>query len=290
MYLLKLAARPWRIAPMSQVFSSLAVGMLLCIAGFLFWMEQGLQPVIARLQSEQVITAYLSPDVAATEEGKITDSIRIAVGSSARNVEVKQIGVSEFVGQLREHYPELTRELESFGSEMTQVVPRYISVAGSLTEAALDQVKAVQGVESAESSRDRHQHIVGAFVALRWVARLLILGLAIALLTGLIHLAKMNGYLHQDALNLMRLWGGGGLDLRFPGMLSGLIVGVVGGAFASGTWAIASQWLAKHVLALSPMLQGMPQPSIYWAAVLFVAGAVIGVSSGALALEEARAK
>jgi cell division protein FtsX len=82
MYLLKLAVRPWRLAPFSQVFSALAVAFLLVLVGFLFWMQEGLRPVLTRLQGEQVITAYLRAEVPEKEESKIVDQIRVAVGAA----------------------------------------------------------------------------------------------------------------------------------------------------------------------------------------------------------------
>ncbi len=295
MYLLKLALRPWRIALLSQIFAGVAVGLLLCIAGLLFWMERGLKPVIARLESEQVITAYISPELPEGDEVKVSDVIKTAVGARALEVgmdpariDIKSVSAPEFVEQLRAHYPDLTKELESFGSEMNQIVPRYISISGSLPDQALEDVKAVSGVEAAESSKDRHEHIVGAFRALRWVARLLIAGLAVALLTGLIHLSKMNAYLHQDALSLMRLWGADGFKLRLPGAISALTVGLAGGLTAALAWAGGSAWLAHQMFALSPMLQGMPDPSVATAAVLLLTGAFIGMASGLIGHNEGR--
>lgn len=296
MYLLKLALRPWRTAPLSQVFSALAVGFLLGISGFLLWMDQGLKPVIHRLRSEQVITAYVSPEYASGEEPKLVDAIRVKLGARAVDagpspgrVEYRAVGASEFVDQLRGHYPDLARELDTFGKELPLVVPRHISISGSLPVSALESVRSVPGIESAESSSDRHQHVVGAFRALRWVARLLIGGLALALLTGLIQLAKINGHLHQDALSVLRLWGAGPLKLRVPGMISGLGVGVLGGLIASTSWLVAGGWLARQVVALSPMFEGMPSPPVQGAFALLIAGILIGAGAGALGFQEGRA-
>jgi hypothetical protein len=63
MYLLKLALRPWRLAVFSQFFSGIAVGFLLLMMGFLYWIEEGLKPVMEHLRKEQVVTAYLDSTV-----------------------------------------------------------------------------------------------------------------------------------------------------------------------------------------------------------------------------------
>src|SRR5262249_47235875 len=154
-------------------------------------------------------------------------------------------------------FPELSRELEDLGTEMSVVVPRYVSISGILTDTegatadgerdprpVLERVRSVSGIESAESSKDRFKPVVGAFQALRWVARLLAYGLCLALLAGLIHLARMNSALHGESLSLLRLWGAGEWTLRIPSALSGLSVGALGGATAFVGWVVQGAWLS----------------------------------------------
>jgi len=282
MYLLKLALRPWRLAPLSQFFSAVAVGFLLLLVGFLHWMQTGLSPVVARLKSEQVVTAYLDPSVPQKDETKVVDAIRLALGAQAAASDIRLVDAPEFVSELKGQYPELARDLEELGPELKAIVPRYVSISGMLNEDASEQIGAVTGIENAESSKDRYQHIVGAFSALRWVARLLMVGLCMALLTGLIHLSRMNSYLHRDALGLLRFWGAGGAVLRTPGMLSGLSVGVLGGVIALAGWVSGGNWLAGHVRNLSPMLKQMQLAGFQLGLVLFVLGTMIGWLAGLL--------
>jgi cell division protein FtsX len=164
-YLFKLSIRPWKRSPYSQIFTSLAVGVLLFLASFLFWMQWSLSPVIDRLQHEQVITAYLDTSVEPSAETTIVDSIRTSVGAHA---EIQMVQPEQFIAHLKNDYPELSRELEDLGPEVTTVVPRYVSVSGILPDSSLDDVKSVHGVQSAESSKDRFQTVIGAFRALKW--------------------------------------------------------------------------------------------------------------------------
>lgn len=283
MLLLKLSLRPWRLAPYSQIFSSLAVGFLLLLAGFLYWMQQGLRPVLSRLQHEQVITAYLAPDVEAKDEARVVDSIRTALGAHAVSqsaADVQFVDRSKFVEKLKSSYPDLGGELEDLGAELTTIVPRYVSISGFFNDNAIGAVRGVQGIESAETSKDRYQHVLGAFSTLRWVARLLALGLCLALLTGLIHLSRMNSFLHREIVALLRLWGGHEVTLRFPGILSGLAVGLAGGLMAGVGWLTGGAWLARHIRSLSPLLREMPSLPVQFAFLLFAAGCSIGLMAG----------
>lgn len=280
MLLLRLAIRPWRITPFSQLFSAIAVGFLLLLAGLLFWMQLGLKPVVFRLEQEQVITAYLSPTVPVAEEGKLVDEIKIALGAHAERSDIKFVPTQEFIENISKQYPELGKELEDLGPETANVVPRYVSISGLSIDQATERIRAVPGVESAESSKDRYQQILGAFKALRFVAELLVGGLGLALLTGLIHLARNNAYIHRDAVSLMRLLGGGDWALQAPGILSGILVGAIGGMIAGAGWMTAGVWLTRHIRHLSPLLRGMPVAAHGFGIFLLAAGVLVGLLAG----------
>lgn len=277
MLLLKLTLRPWMRSPYNQFFSSLVVGFLLLITGVLIWLQMGLKPVLSRLQNEQVVTAYLAGGVDAAQEGKIVDEIRTNLGSHA---EIQLVPTQEFVSNIKKQYPDLGQELEDLGEEAAQIVPRYISITGVLPAGTLDQIRGVSGIESAESSHDRYRQVVGAIGAIRWVARLLIVGLCMALFTGLIHLARTNMDIHRDAIQLMRLMGANTTKLQIPSVFSGLWVGFCGGVISSVGWLTMGIWLTKHVRSLSPLLREMPHASGLLAAGLFAAALVIGAAAG----------
>lgn len=286
MLLLKFALRPWSRAPGSQALSAIAVGILLVLTGLLFWLQQGLGPIVARLQHEQVITAYLDPAIDAKEAPQVAntirDTLRVRVGAAAIR-EVTFVDANRFVDSLKKPYPELARELEDLGEELDSVVPRHVNVVGTLNDRALSEVRSVAGIESAETSKDRFQSVIGAFTALRWVAKALAVATLFALGLGLIHLARTNAHLHREALGLLRLAGTSGFTLRMPGLLSGLSVGAVGGAIGFVGWLVAGFALTRHVRTLSPLLADLPAPSPTTAASLLVIGALSGALSGLIA-------
>lgn len=285
MFLLKLSFRPWRIAPFSQLFSAAAVGLLLFMTGFLTWMHEGLNPLVARMRAEQVVTAYLNPEITAADEDKLIDSIQIALGAHSIT-EIGRVTPEQFIENLKGIYPDLSRELADLGAELHSVVPRYLSISGTLPSQAADQIRQMPGVRSADSSKDRYRHIVGAFSALKWVTKIFVLGLCLAIFTGLIHLMRMNAYLHKDALGLLRLWGAGDLALRAPGFISGLWVGILGGAMALLAWITGGSWLIRQIRGLSPLLKDIPPTEASFPFLLLFAGMVLGMLAGGLGTGE----
>ncbi|MGZ3697732.1 MAG: hypothetical protein ACXWP5_06420, partial [Bdellovibrionota bacterium] len=83
-------------------------------------------------------------------------------------------------------------------------------------------------------------------------------------------------------LSLLKLWGAGGMALRAPGTISGMMVGLAGGALSALVWLTGGAWLASHVRALSPMLSQMPVPETTLALALVLLAALMGTLAGAL--------
>lgn len=277
-----LAMRPWKLAPLSQLLSSAAVGVLLVLMGILFWMQDGLRPVVHRLSQEQVITAYLDSSIDSAGQAKVVDEIHVALGSHAEHLTIQMVGASEFVEKIQKSYPDLAKELDGLGEEVVSIVPRYVSISGWLDAASVDKIRAVHGVESAESSHDRNRAAMGAFSTLRWVAKLLMIGLALAMVSGFVHLAKTNSYIHRDVISLLKLMGAPTLALQTPAMISGLIVGTIGGAIGFIGWMSAGIWLSERVRHLSPLLHEMPQVSPWMGVALLCLSTTVGLFSGVL--------
>ncbi len=82
MFLLRLAMRPWKIAPWSQIVSGLVMGFLVLLSGVVVWLESGLRPVVKRLQSEQVITAYIKTDLDPSAEPAVFERAAETAGIS----------------------------------------------------------------------------------------------------------------------------------------------------------------------------------------------------------------
>jgi cell division protein FtsX len=267
---------------MNQLVSAFAVGILLLLGGGLMWMRMGLAPVVERLTSEEVITAYIDPSVGHEKENEIIDQIKTSLGAEPESYSLKLVTAPEFAEHLKDKYPDLYHELEDLGTEMQGIVPRYVSIAGVLPENSLEHVRDVTGVESAESSKNRYRHSVGAFIALRKVSGFLAFGIALALLTGLVHLARSNALLHQDSLKLLKLWGANDWVLNAPGILSATSVGLLGGAIAFLGWVMGAQGILKAVRVLSPLFEFMPQATAGTGFLLLFLGALLGLLAGAL--------
>jgi cell division protein FtsX len=280
MVLIKLALRPWRTAYWNQILSGFAVATLLVLSGFLVWFGRGLQPVVARLQSDQIITAYVDPATSDERLKAIRDELRTSLG--AQRAEIESVSQNEFLKKIKTHYPDLGIELEGMGSEVKGLLPKYVSIAGSIDDDTLIKIRSVNGVESVDTSQERYALLVGAFRALSKISYWLAVALGIALMTGLFQLSRTHQALQAESIQLLRLWGASPIVQMAPAMISGTLVGAFGGILAGLCWWGISRNLGLQLSELSPYLRDIGTPAPQFALILLGVGVLSGAISGLL--------
>lgn len=277
MYLLKIATRPWRQSPLAFLVTSATGGVLFFLVGFMYWFDQGIEPVIRRVKGEQTITAFLKSDFPVANESKLEGLVQEKLGKQAS---VAVIGREAFLAEVKTSSPDLYAELGQLGEELDRVVPRYLTVKGVFGEGAAARVAEIGGIERAESTSGKYPEVANAFSTMRWFIRLLGMGVLAAVLAGLLHLSRMSGMIQRDSLQVLGLMGADSFLLQVPGALSGLIAGGLGGLVASGLWVYLSRVLSERMIALSPILEAMPRPGLSIAGGLLLLGLGFGVISG----------
>lgn len=280
MYLLRLSLRPWRVALYSQLLMALGLSFLLFVTGLIGWMERSIDPILAKVSGEQVLTAYLGPEISQSEAESMKDEIRIQLGAQATRIEL--IDRKGFLERLDSKYPQLRAELENLGGELETVVPRYISMTGFFEKDAATRLSTLTGIESVDSSAEKARSIIGAFVSVQWLIRFLGLGMLIVLLVLFLQSARSNAQSYGDSLAVLRSWGAGEWLLRVPGALSGMILGGLAGVFAAGAWLFLPGYLVGELRLLAPSFDGIADPPLWIAPALLAAGLLGGAAFGVL--------
>ncbi|HTL11636.1 MAG TPA: hypothetical protein VL588_04070 [Bdellovibrionota bacterium] len=278
MYLLKIALRPWRVAPLSQGLGAATAGFLLLMMGLLIWVDRGLAPAVEHLRNDSVATVYLAPPAQGETADGPLKAVRAVVGPE---VTARFVDRAQFVGELKGTYPQLADQLLELGSEMNTVVPRYITVSGALGDDTVARLRSLPGVLQVDRSEGRSGRVFSAIHAMRWLARVLALAIGAAVIAALSQMARMNWGILGESTSLLRLWGGGELASRLPGVVAGLVAGGTAGALTLALWFPAGGWIGARIRALSPLLASLPAPGGALPLTLALAAVLIG---GAAAL------
>lgn len=277
MFPLKMALRPWKLAPLSQWLSALTLGILLFVFSFLSWFSNALSPVLVRLSSDQVVTAYLDTSEDTSGE-KISDQIKIQLGSSASRID--HVNSTEFLSELSKIYPDLAREVSSLGQDMKMIAPEYVTIRGQISESQLENLKRLKGVDSVDSSVERFKPIFESLHTTQWITRVFLGAVLFGLFTVLFLMSRLNASIHQNGRKLIYQLGGSRLQAKFPQVFHQTILGVIGGALASGAWLFSQSIWVHKIQTFSPYFRDLapaPSSSVF---LVIALGAVIGFFSG----------
>ncbi len=278
MFLIKLAIRPWKLAPISQLLASASSVVLLFLIGFLVWFSSSISGMMAHLSGDQIVTVYLENGEGGPKPGIVKDSIRMSLGSSA--VHIDYVGADEFLGSLSKNYPELSKEIASLGEEQKALTPQYLSLKGKISNEQLNRIKKINGVESIDTSGDRFRPIVENLQAVRFVTNAFLFAAFCALISLFILLARMNRSIHDEISNLLRQMGCSEAKIRMPQIVSGVLFGLSTAGVAGFFAMVVQDHFLNRFLSFSPYFSTMSPPNIVHHAIIPLAGVGIGAACG----------
>jgi len=277
MFPIKMALRPWKLAPLSQWLSAMTLGILLFVFCFLSWFSSALNPVLARLSSDQVVTAYLDTSEGTSGE-KISDQIKLQLGSSASRVD--HVNSAEFLTELSKIYPDLAREVSSLGQDMKMIAPEYVTIRGQISRNQLENLKRLKGVDSVDSSVERFKPIFESLQTTQWITRIFLAAVLFGLFTVLFLMSRLNASIHQNGRKLIYQLGGSRLQAKFPQVFHQTLLGVIGGILASSAWLLSqSAWIHK-IQTFSPYFRDLAPAQASSTIVVLAVGAIMGFLSG----------
>jgi len=277
----KIALRGWRKHPWTQSFSVIAFGVLLFLSTFFYWAYQSIHPVTKQLYEDQVLTVFLKQNLSVEAEKEVVDTLQSVMSSSQKKIESEFVEPEKFIHKLGVQYPELANELQSLGQDMNVLIPRFISLSGSLEQGAIEKIKAIPQVESIESSLGRYQPVLMALQSFQRGLLVFLFGLVLTFVTVLLLNAKMNQSLFIETINILKWMGANTVTLKFPAVISSVISGVLG-AFLSILlwWLFSAEWI-KLLQVLSPFFAQLKPPSLITISMVSLSvGLFLGVSLG----------
>ncbi|MBS1963842.1 MAG: hypothetical protein JST04_16650 [Bdellovibrionales bacterium] len=255
MFALRLALRPWRLQPLSQILSLATLGVLLLLAGFFASLATALPELRRGLEGDQVASVFLDPSAEPASLDSVRDQIRLSLGSSA--VSVEYVDADAFLAAVQTNQPDLAKEVAALGNEKDWVTPRHYSLRGTIGEKLVDRLRAIPGVESVAFSAHRFQPILENLSAIAWLSRVLFSAIVLAMVAVLILLGRLNSGIFSEAEGIVSQMGGSPWQARFPARLNPILLATGAGLLAGICFMRLSPWFAAKMAALSPFFAGL---------------------------------
>jgi cell division protein FtsX len=254
-YALKLALRPWRLQPLSQLLTLFTIGIMLLLAGFFGSLARGLPDLRSKLDGDHVASVFIDPAVESTGVESIRDRIRVSLGSSS--VAVNYVDSEAFLSSLRANQPELAREIEAMGGEKDWIVPKHFSLRGTIRDKEVELLKSIPGVEAVAFSEKRFKPIVDNLAAIEWMSRVLFAAIVFAMIAVLALLGRLNASIFKETEAMIAQMGGSAWESRFPSRLNPFLLAGSAGTVAALCYLKFSPWFATKLSSLSPFLAGI---------------------------------
>lgn len=277
MVVLKLGLRSWRSAPVALILQAVLSGVFGFASGLFFWFQTELGPMIERLKTEQVITAFIASGVPQDHEVELVDSIQTSLSAANfKGFTIEKVGAEQFIKKLDQSHPRLAQEIRNLGDEAVDLVPRTISVSGVFSKSPLPLIQGIPGIDSTETSLNRYQAIAESFEFLKAV----MLGLGILALLGWAMLTTQASRLFRVHFQEIRSWielmGAGRIQTLTPPFVHTLSFALLTGMTAALLLKISSAAVVSRIQWLSPTLASITTPSSSWFLMTFGCGLLLG--------------
>lgn len=151
-----------------------------------------------------------------------------------------------------------------------------------------DQIQGLKGVDKVRYGQGVVDKLLSFTRWLRWIGIGIVLAFAVASLVLISLNIKMNVFSRRREIQIMKLVGASNSFIRWPFLIEGMFLGLIGGLLAILLVGLGYQWLAGYIrstLTFMPVVQDSYLISQILSALLFV-GMALGAMGSAISLRK----
>lgn len=268
-----------------MAFASIGtVAVSLFILGVFLTLVMNMNRLASSLESQVQISVYLKDNIKKADRENIEDDIRRMQGIAT----VEYVSKDEAKERLAERLGDQKYLLDALGDknplpeafEVTVTQPDFV-------ETAAKSIEKMKGVEAAKYGQDVVQHLFDITRLIRifgFVTMVLLAGATLFIISNTIRLTV---FARRKEVAIMKYVGATDWFIRWPFLLEGIVIGFIGGVFA--TIALRSFYAAMaskiySTLAFLPLLPQYPFMNYVTIAIL-LSGMAIGAIGSTISLK-----
>ena len=212
--------------------SIVTVSATLFIFGVFLLVAQTINMGVESVESKVEIKAYLTDGITTTEQSNVETIINAVEGVKEVYYETKEEAFENFKERLGEDNSILT----GF-SEDRNPLPNSFVISLEEPEAAMrveDALTGVRGVEDVGNERETVEKIIGLAKLIRSMGVVIFIILVLVSLFLISNTIKLTVYSRRREIGIMKFVGATDWFIRWPFIIEGMIMGLVGGIIAFG--------------------------------------------------------
>ncbi|MDD6569466.1 MAG: permease-like cell division protein FtsX [Acidaminococcus sp.] len=284
-YYIKETLTSFKRNSLMTIASISTVALSLLVLGMFLTMVLNVNNLAHQLESQVQVTVYMQ-DTATPDQLKQVDKV---LKSTEGIVKVKPVTKQQALQEFKSRLGDQQKLLDALGQDNPFPASFEIQVdAPERIPGLVPQLQQLPGVETAKFGQEVVTHLFQLTRVLRIGGVLLIALLAVATLFIISNTIRITVFARRREVNIMKYVGATDWFIRWPFLLEGMLMGLIGAAIADlalyqGYNAILARIYAT--LAFFPMLPTWPTMG-YLCAVLIVVGTLIGALGSSISLRK----
>ena len=284
-YIVRETGFSMRRNPWLSIASILTVMVSLVILGFSVFFLVNTSNAAHSFESQLQISVYMQENVTSDQVQGLQNQIQGMSGVATVTLVTKQQALDEF-GKSMSSQSNVLSDLQGtnpFPDKFEVEVKNPQNVA-----TVADAIKALPGIENVNYGQDYVNKLLSFTRWLRWIGFGVVAAFAVASIVLISINVKMTVFAKRREIQIMSLVGASNSFIRWPFLLEGLILGLLGGALAALIVGFGYDWLTSYIQSTLSFLPVVRSALLFQQVTggLLLAGIAMGVIGSGVSLQK----
>jgi len=285
-YILRETVHSMKRNPWLSIASVLTVMVSLMILGFSIFFLANASNMAKSFESQLEIATFLQTEATPAQVQALQSQIKGMSGVASVTVVTKDQALIDFGKTMSGSQSDLVTDLGG-----TNPFPDKLTVKATdpqNVKALADVISALPEVDKVRYGQGYVDKLLKFTQWLRWIGLGVVAAFGIAAIVLISINVKMNVFSRRREIQIMKLVGASNSFIRWPFLIEGLALGLVGGALAAGIVGVGYNWIINYVQATLTFLPVVQNIILFRQVTLglLVVGMAMGAVGSGLSLQK----
>lgn len=285
-YILRETVHSMKRNPWLSIASVLTVMVSLVILGFSVFFLANASNMAKSFESELEIGAFVQNSTTQLELEGLQTQIQAMPGVASVTLVTKDQALEDFGKTMGGSQSNILADLGGINPFPDKLTVKATDPQNVI--ALADEVRALPGVYKVNYGQGFVDKLLKFTQWLRWIGLGVVVAFGIAAIVLISINVKMNVFSRRREIQIMKLVGASNSFVRWPFLIEGLALGLVGGALAAGIVGMGYNWISMYVLSTLTFLPVVQNTTLFHqvSVGLLLAGMAMGGIGSGFALQK----
>ena len=285
-YILRETVHSMKRNPWLSIASVLTVMVSLVILGFSVFFLANASNMAKSFESELEIGAFVQNSTTQADLEGLQTQIQAMPGVASVTIVTKDRALTDFGKTMGGSQSNILADLGGINPFPDKLTVKATDPQNVV--ALADVIRALPGVYKVNYGQGFVDDLLKFTQWLRWIGLGVVVAFGIAAIVLISINVKMNVFSRRREIQIMKLVGASNSFVRWPFLIEGLALGLVGGALAAGIVGMGYNWISMYVLSTLTFLPVVQNTTLFYqvSAGLLLAGMAMGGIGSGFALQK----